>query len=104
MCLLKNHDCLVNLNEQLGVLPPWITANSRIYYGLSILDNATLLIADDQPPIFLLNKVRDMDDVAMSLLLKDLFISLSPFHTCQIGVSKDNHPSAHHMFYLYSFA
>jgi hypothetical protein len=85
------------------VCSPWITADSRIDYGLSILDNAALLIVDDQPPVFLLNKVRDMDDAAASLLLKDLLISLSPFHTCQISVSKDNHPGAHHIFCLYLF-
>ena len=104
MCLLEYHDCLVNLNKQLGVFPLWITADSRIDYGPGILDYVTLLVADDKPPVFLLNKVRDMDDAAVSLLLKDLFTSLSPFYTCQIGVSKDNHPDAHHIFCLYLFA
>ena len=74
VCLLENSDHLINLSKQLGVLPPWITACPRIYNCLCILDDVPLPIMDDKMPILFLNKIRDMENAAMLLLLEDLLI------------------------------
>jgi len=103
MHLVKNCDHLVNLDKQLCVIPPWITTCPWIYDRSCILDNNPLLIVDDKSPIFFLNKIGDMDNAAMSLLLEDLFIWPGPFNRYQNGVSDNNHIGAHHIFCLYLF-
>jgi len=104
MHLIKNSNHLIDLNKQLHVVPPWITTDPQINNHLGILDDIPLFIADDQMPVFFLDKIGDVDDAAMSLLLEDLFSLLSPFHTCQTGVLMDNHSGAYHILCLYSFA
>jgi len=104
MRLIKNSNRLIDLSKQLRVVPPQITADPQINNRSGILDDIPLFIVDDQTPIFFLNKIGDVDDAAASLLLEDLFSLLSPFHTCQTGVSMDNHSGAYHILCLYLFA
>jgi len=104
MCLLKYCDCLVNLNKQLCVILPWVAPYPWIYDHSCILDNIPLLIVDNMIAVFFLDKIGDVDNVAMSLLLEDLLIWPAPFNRSQKGVSKDNHIGAHHIFCLYLFA
>jgi len=104
MGLLENGNGLVNLNKQLGVIPPWITAHPWINNGSCVLDNVPLLVADDKAAVFFLDKIGDVDDAATSLLLEDLLMWQMPFHTCHVSVLKDSHSGAHHIFCLYLFA
>ena len=83
MCLLENRNCLVDLSQQLGMISPRIPSCSQIDNGSCILDNLPFLVADDKPSILFLDKIGDMDDVAMPLFLEDLFTWSAPFHTCE---------------------
>ena len=78
MCLIKYLNRLVNLHEELGMVPPCIGAHSQINNALRVLHHITLFIADDKTSIFLFNEIRHMNQSPTPLLQKLLLATFGP--------------------------
>jgi len=62
VCLLKDQDCLLNLREELHMIPPRVATQPWIRNAPGIFLHDALLIMDDKTPILLLNKIRNVDE------------------------------------------
>jgi len=77
MCLFEDLNHLINLHEELFMVPPWVTTHTGINDAVRILHHDPLFIADNESSILFLNKIQDMDKLAMPLLYEFLLIRLS---------------------------
>ena len=75
--LLKDFYCLVDLHEELVMIPPFVTICTWICNAIHVFHHDAFLIADDKASIVFLNKIRDMNESPLPFLyqlLPSIFI------------------------------
>src|SRR5216683_5166238 len=80
VCLLENFYCLVDLHEELVMIPPFVAAHTQICNAMCVFHHDAFLIVDDKMSIVFLNEIRDMNESPSAFLHQFLLsIFVIPF-------------------------
>jgi len=66
--LLKNFYCLVDLCEELVMIPPFVAACTWICNAACVFHHNAFLIADNKTSIVFLNEIRDINESPLPFL------------------------------------